>query len=100
MLILLSNASYAAALSTKDLAIFLQPQNRHSTSYSRLGIATAVRVIHTVTAVAGITAYLCTSACNDVDVEGQLRLGVQLPLSSIQVMQSGPGCVGPLHLHT
>ena len=56
--------------------------------------------MHTVTAVAGITAYLCTSVCNDVNVQGQLRLGVQLPLSSIQIMQASPGCVGPLHLHT
>jgi len=65
-----------------------------------LALATAVQVMHTVTAVAGMTAYLCTSVCNDVNVKGQLRLGVQLPLSSIQVMQASPGCVGPFRLHT
>jgi len=98
MLFLLSKASCAAPLLTRDLAIFLGSQNRHSTLYGCLGIA--VKVIHPVTAVAGITAYLCTSVCNDVNVKGQLRLGVQLPLSSIQIMQASPGCVWALHLHT
>ncbi len=100
MLTLLSYASYAVTLSTRDLALFLEPQNRHSTLYRCPALATAVKAMHTVTAVAGMTAYLCTRVCNDVNVKGQLRLGVQFPLSSIQVMQASPGCVRALHLHT
>ena len=44
-------------------------------------------------------AYLCTGVSYNVEVHGEGGLGVQLPLSSIQVVQAGPGCVGALHLY-